>query len=262
VGGSWGEDWPHASRGLSADNQLGLAISVKIVIISDIHGNFEALSSLDEPYDELWVLGDLVNYGPDPAAVIDFVRSKAAVIVCGNHDYSIGFNEDPRCSTRFREMAEVTRRYTDSVLSLGHKHFLRHLPPFVETRRASTRFYICHAVPSDPLYGYCEADSSQWVEEIESVDADVILVGHTHLSALQPFGSCVVVNPGSLGQPKTGSPEAQYAVWENGKCELKSYLYPFEATVAKIQTLPIHANLRNELSTILQTGEIPPVKDF
>ena len=110
------------------------SIVMKILIISDIHGNFDALAALQETYDELWVLGDLVNYGPDPAAVIDFVRSKAAVVVCGNHDYSIGFNQDPRCSARFREMAEATRRYTNSVLSFGHKHFLRHLPPSVETR--------------------------------------------------------------------------------------------------------------------------------
>ena len=49
---------------------------MKIVIVSDIHGNFEALSALREIYDELWVLGDLVNYGPEPAAVIEPVNSK------------------------------------------------------------------------------------------------------------------------------------------------------------------------------------------
>ena len=235
---------------------------MKIVIVSDIHGNFDALSKLPEKYNELWVLGDLVNYGPDPGAVIDFVKWKAWLIVRGNHDHAVGFNEGPQCSARFHEMAEATRRFTDSVLSFGHKHLLRHLPLFAETERGNTRFYLCHAIPSNPLFGYCEADSSQWVEEIKSVDADVILVGHTHVPALRSIGSCVVVNPGSLGQPKTGSPEAQYAVWENGKLELKSYPYPFEATVAKIQTLPIHANLRNELGTILQTGEIPPVEDL
>ena len=135
---------------------------MKIVIISDIHGNFDALSALPEVYDELWVLGDLVNYGPDPTAVVDFVRSKAAAAVCGNHDYSIGFNQDPRCSPRFREMAEATRRYTNTVLSFGDKHFLRHLPPFVETVRKGTKFHICHAIPSDPLFGYCQAESPRW----------------------------------------------------------------------------------------------------
>lgn len=235
---------------------------MKIVIISDIHGNFDALSALPEVYDELWVLGDLVNYGPDPAAVIDFVNSKAAVIVCGNHDYSVGFNQDPRCSARFRKMAEATRRYTDSVLSFGHKHFLRHLPPFVETRRGSTSFYVCHAVPSDPLYGYCEAESPRWLAEVENVSADIILVGHTHVPSVQSFGSRLVVNPGSLGQPKTGSPEACYAVWQDGNTELRSCSYPVEPVVAKVQALPIQDTLRDELSAILRTGEIPPVLEL
>jgi putative phosphoesterase len=231
---------------------------VKIVIISDIHGNFDALSALRESYDELWVLGDLVNYGPEPEQVIEFVRAKASIVVRGNHDHSIGYNEDPRCSPRFREMAEATRRYTDSVLKFGFKHFLRNLPLFVETERRGTRFYLCHAVPSDPLFGYCEAESPLWVRELEDVTADVVLVGHTHVPAMRSFGSCVVVNPGSLGQPKTGSPEARYAVWEDGKIELKSCSYRAEAAVAKIQALPVDAPLRDELSAILRTGKIPP----
>ena len=235
---------------------------MRIVIISDIHGNLEALSALRETYDELWVLGDLVNYGPDPAAVIDFVRSKAAVIVCGNHDFSIGYNQDPQCSPRFREMAEATRRYTDSVLSLEHKHFLRHLPPFAETRRGNTRFFLCHAVPSDPLFGYCEAASAQWVEEVEKVGADVILVGHTHIPSVRSIGSCVVVNPGSLGQPKTGSPEACFAVWEDGKVELKTCAYSVNATVEKVQALHIEPVLRDELSVVLRTGTIPIAGEF
>jgi len=232
---------------------------MKIAIVSDIHGNFHALSALPESYDELWVLGDLVNYGPDPAAVVDFVKSEAVLVVRGNHDHSIGFRQDPQCSVRFREMAEATRQYTDSVLNFGQKHFLRHLPLYLETKRGNTRFYICHAIPSDPLFGYCEADSSRWVAEVESVDADVILVGHTHVPALRTIGLCIVVNPGSLGQPKTGSPEARYALWEDGKFELKSYPYSFASTASKIQTLPIDARVRDELSSILRTGEIPPV---
>ncbi len=235
---------------------------MRIVIVSDIHGNFDALSKLPEKYNELWVLGDLVNYGPEPGAVIDFVNSNAWLIVRGNHDHAVGFNEDPRCSARFREMAEATRRFTDSVLSFGHKHFLQQLPPFAETERGNTRFYLSHAIPSNPLFGYCEADSSQWFEEIKSVDADVILVGHTHVPALRTFGRRFVVNPGSLGQPKTGSPEARYAIWEDGKIELKSYSYPVEPAVAKVQALPIQDTLRHELSAILRTGEVPPVGEL
>ncbi len=235
---------------------------MKIVIVSDIHGNFDALSALQETYDELWVLGDLVNYGPEPEPVIEYVKSKAAIVVRGNHDHSIGFNEDPRCSPRFREMAGATRRYTDSVLKFGHKHFLRNLPLSLEARRDETRFYLCHAIPSDPLFGYCDAESARWVKEARDTAADVILVGHTHVPVMRTIGSCVVVNPGSLGQPKTGSPEARYAVWEDGKSELKSFPYAVEAAVLKIQALPIDGSLRDELSTILRTGRIPPTKNL
>jgi len=230
---------------------------MKIVIISDIHGNIDALRALPEPYDELWVLGDLVNYGPEPAAVIDFVQSKASVVVAGNHDYSIGFNQDPRCSARFRQMAEATRRYTDSVLGPAHKDFLRRLPRYAETLRQGTRFHLCHAIPSDPLFGYCQADSPRWPAEIEDLKSDVLLVGHTHLPSLQSMGSRSVVNPGSLGQPKSGSPEARYAVWEDGRIRLKSYPYPIETAVASVQALPIDELSRNELCAMLRTGEVP-----
>lgn len=230
---------------------------MKIVIISDIHGNFDALSALPETYDELWVLGDMVNYGPKPGPVVAFVKSRASIVVRGNHDHSIGYDEDPRCSPRFREMAEATRRYTNSVLEFGQKHYLRNLPLYAEPQREGTRFYLCHAVPSDPLFGYCDADSPRWVQEVENVKADVILVGHTHVPAIRSFGSRVVVNPGSLGQPKTGSPEARYAVWEDGKFELKSCPYPVDEAAAKVQAMPIDGALRKELSTILQTGNIP-----
>lgn len=233
---------------------------MKIVMISDIHGNFDALRALPEDYDELWVLGDLVNYGPEPEAVIDFVRSTASIVVRGNHDHSIGFNEDPQCSARFRKMAEATRRYTDSVLGFNHKQYLQRLPLSVEATRGKTRFYLCHAVPSEPLFAYCQAESSSWQQEIDGIDADAILLGHTHVPAKKPWGSRVVVNPGSLGQPKTGSPEARYAVWKDGNFELKSYTYPVESAVAKLQSLPIDPTLRDELSAILRTGTVPPAQ--
>ncbi len=187
--------------------------------------------------------------------MIDFVQSKAALVVCGNHDYSIGFNQDPQCSPRFREMAEATRRYTNSILSMEHKHYLRHLPRFVEIERNGTKFYLCHAVPSDPLFGYCQADNPRWPAEVEGLAADVVLVGHTHIPSNRPVGRRLVVNPGSLGQPKTGNPQACYALWQDGKIELKSYAYPVETTVAKVQALPIEDTLRDELSAILRTGE-------
>ena len=65
---------------------------MKLVIISDIHGNYDAWSALPEEYDELWVLGDLVNYGPQPKEVFEEVTQKASLIVRGNHDHAVDFS--------------------------------------------------------------------------------------------------------------------------------------------------------------------------
>ncbi len=230
---------------------------MKIVIISDIHGNIEAVKSLPEKFDELWVLGDLVNYGPDPAEVVEFVRSNASVAIRGNHDHAIGFGEDPRCSPPFRELAEVMMQHTSLVLSSAQRDFLRGLPLTSERKVGGVRFSLRHAVPSDPLFGYCPPDSPRWRQEVALVDADILLVGHTHLPFVRQFGEKQVVNPGSLGQPKTGRPAACYAVWDGGAIELRSFEYPFEETIRKIDALPIAAGIRTGLANVLRHGGLP-----
>lgn len=229
---------------------------MKIAIISDLHGNFEALRSLAGGYDELWVLGDLVNYGPEPGAVIDFVRTNSKVVVQGNHDHAIGFDVDPRCSSRYQRLADVMRRYTASVLDEEQKDFLRKLPLKLELERENTSFYLCHAKPSNPLYGYCSEQSEEWIKELDLVNADVLLVGHTHTPFIRRIGNKVVVNPGSLGQPKTGSPEARYATWEDGTFRLKSYHYPVEATVGRLKALAFPKEVERDLITVLETGSL------
>lgn len=229
---------------------------MKIAIISDVHGNGEALRALPDGFDELWVLGDLVNYGPEPREVVDLVRSKACVVVRGNHDHSIGYDEDPRCTPRYHDMAEATRRFSASAVIENQKQFLRDLPLKAEIRLGNTRFYLTHARPSDPLYGYCPQDSDEWVKEVESVRADVVLVGHTHTPFVRKIGNQLLVNPGSLGQPKTGKPDACYAVWNDGTFELKSFSYPVNQTIAKLQSLSFPPEIEKDLITVLQTGSV------
>jgi protein phosphatase len=232
---------------------------MKIVVISDIHGNLEALTSLRETYDELWVLGDLVNYGPNPGEAVDFVRANASLVVRGNHDHALGFDEDARCSAPFREMAEAMKEYTASVLSPAQKTFLRELPLRIEREIDGVRFSCCHASPADPLFAYCPPDSPQWKEEIEGLEAETLLVGHTHLPFVRRMGGKSVVNPGSLGQPKTGSPAACCAVLSEGTVELRTFDYPFEQTIQKIERLPIRAAVKAALAAVLRNGGLPTV---
>jgi putative phosphoesterase len=227
---------------------------MKIVIISDVHGNYDALQALPETYAELWVLGDLVNFGPEPAEVVDFIRKNASIVIRGNHDQSVGFGEDPRCIARYQKMADTTRRYTETVLNDEQKQFLRDLPIHRELRRQNTRFYLCHAKPSDPLYGYSAPDSSDWVVEVQTLQTDVLLVGHTHLPLMRRIGEHLIVNPGSLGQTMTSKSEACYAVWEDGSFQLKTYSYPVEKTVAKLRARSFPADVEEDLVHILRNG--------
>jgi protein phosphatase len=227
---------------------------MKIVIISDVHGNYEALHALPETYTELWVLGDLVNFGPEPAEVVDFIRENTSIVIRGNHDQSVGYDEDPRCIPRYQKIADATRRYTARVLNEEQKQFLRDLPLRRELRRQNTRFYLCHAKPSDPLYGYSAPDSPDWIAEVQRLQTDVFLVGHTHMPLMRRIGERLIVNPGSLGQPATGKPEACYAVWEDGSFQLKTYSYPVEKTVTKLRALSFSQDVEEDLVHILRNG--------
>jgi putative phosphoesterase len=232
--------------------------NMKIVIVSDIHANYDALESLPERYDELWVLGDLVNYGPEPKQVVGHVKEKATLVIRGNHDQAIGYGDDPRCSAQFREMAEATRQFSDSVVTAEQKVYLRSLPLRVEAVRGGTRFFLCHATPSDPLYEYRTAESDQWSVDCGKLGADVILVGHTHTPFIRSVAGKTLVNPGSLGQPKTGTPEACYAVWEDGQMNLRRCSYPIDTTVEKIRLMPVGKNVQEKLIRVLRSGGLPP----
>jgi putative phosphoesterase len=229
---------------------------VKIVIASDLHANAQALAVLPEDYDQLWILGDLVNYGPNPREVVDYVRDQASQVVQGNHDHAIGCGEDPGCHGRFRELAEATGQFTQKQLNPADREYLRDLPLQLELQLGPTRFWLCHAIPSDPLFGYAPGDSPRWREECERLPADILLVGHTHTPFLKKFGRCLVVNPGSLGQPNNRSGLACYAVWEDGSVSLRQTAYPVETTVAKVHAMPVPEGVRNDLVTLLRTGRL------
>jgi putative phosphoesterase len=224
----------------------------------EVHGNLEALEAIAEPCDELWVLGDLVNYGPNPSEVVDYIRRNATVVVSGNHDHAIGYGVDPQCSAPFRPMAQAMQVYTESILNDEQKAFLRELPLTAERTVDGQRLLLCHAVPSDPLYRYCAPDSPAWEVEARRVDADVILVGHTHLPFLATLDNRQIVNPGSVGQTKHGFSRACYAVWEDGRFLLESQPYDTAKTVRKVLALPISEGIAGQLADGLIRGAAPP----
>jgi putative phosphoesterase len=232
---------------------------VKIVIVSDIHANLAALEALPERnFDQLWCIGDLVDYGPRPHEVAHWVTRHAAIAVRGNHDHAAGFAVDPQCSEPYKRLASETLAYTLKTCTKGDLKFLRELPLYREVLVNSTRFYLVHSSPTDPLFGYCPENSDRWIEEIKTINADVLIVGHTHTPFVRTIGKTTIVNPGSLGQPKTGRPLACYAVWDDGRISLKEYAYPLKETINQIRSMPISADDQDALISVLETGELPP----
>jgi protein phosphatase len=229
---------------------------MKLVVVSDIHGNYDAWRALPEDYDELWVVGDLVNYGPQPAEVVAEVMERATLVVQGNHDNAVGYEDDSLWTPRYRMIAETTRRFTSSVLSDAQKAYLRNLPLHAKAERFGKRFHLTHAMPSNPLYGRCPPDGDQWAAEIDAVAADILLVGHTHVPFMRMIGDRILLNPGSVGQPRAGGSLASYAVSCNGEWELKTYRYPVEETITKLRALSLPQPVESELVGILQTGSV------
>jgi predicted phosphodiesterase len=133
------------------------------------------------------------------------------------------------------------------------------LPRAIATHRIEdhrrTSIFLCHATPSDPLFRYLQADSSQWAAETASVDADA---GHTHIPFILQLGDRQVVNPGSASQPKHGVPEVRYALLDDGKVIPKACPYRKEDTIRKVEALPIDERLRQQLANVLRRGSLQP----
>ena len=231
---------------------------MRILVISDLHANLAALEAVtEEPFDCLICLGDLVGYGPAPNEVIRFVKEHAFVAIRGNHDNALALDVDCQCAPPNKALAEATLAYHRTILEGENLEWLRTLPTSAEFKVDGYRFAAVHATPRDQLYGYeitPDLPDDQLRGEIEGVKADFILLGHTHRPMVRGIGSRVVVNPGSVGQPRDGIPEASYAIIEDGTVELKRCTYDLRRTVAALRNLPLSREVIDQLVLLLEHG--------
>jgi putative phosphoesterase len=227
---------------------------MRILLVADIHANWPALKALDEPHDVCLCLGDLVDYGLEPAPCIDWVRQKARFAIRGNHDHGVAQNVTVAGRNGFKWLTGLTRPLTRERLSPDDVRFLSRLPVTRTLTLEDTRFLLVHATPRDPLDEFAQPDAEFWARRLENVDADVICVGHTHQPYVLEVGDKLVINPGSLGQPRDGDPRASYAVIENFKVELKRIEYPVEETVKVVQESNLPDAAKELLAEVFRTG--------
>jgi predicted phosphodiesterase len=231
---------------------------VRYLILSDIHGNLEALEAVladaaARGYDASLVLGDLVGYGADPNAVIDRVRALAPVaVIRGNHDKVASGIED---AEGFNAVARSAVQWTYEALSPEHREYVATLP--AGPQLIDEQIEICHGTPYDEdAYVFDELDA---LRALESAERPICLFGHTHVpivfvrstdgldllgadgqaTARIPLTASLryLVNPGSVGQPRDGDPRAAYAILDTTArvVELYRIEYPVETAQVKIR---------------------------
>jgi putative phosphoesterase len=230
---------------------------MRILLLADIHGNWPALRALNEPHDVCLCLGDLVDYALEPAPCIDWVRRQAHYTVRGNHDHGVAQNVSITGRNGFRYLTAITRPLTRARLADDDLRYLSRMPVTQMVTLDEARFLLVHATPRDPLDEYAPPDVEFWTRRLQDVEADVVCVGHTHQPYVLEVGDKLVINPGSVGQPRDGDPRASYAIIENYTVELKRLEYPVEDTVRVILESGLPDVARETLAGVFRTGEVP-----
>jgi putative phosphoesterase len=226
---------------------------MKIGLIADPHSNLAAFKAVlkDMPrVDQIICIGDLVGYAAEPNEVVNLARSKRMKVVMGNHDYA-AVTRDVR---GFNSLAAQAALWTADKLSEENLKFLSNLPTQLKLN-LKQKLYVVHGSPRDPLNEYVFPDypNRELARILEGVDADIVALAHTHVPMKRMIMGKLVVNPGSVGQPRDRDPRASYAVLTLGEEVEVSHRrveYDTEATARSIRT----AGLPEELAARLFFG--------
>jgi putative phosphoesterase len=229
---------------------------MRILLVADIHANWPALKAIQEPFDACLMLGDLVDYALEPGPCIQWVRQHATYGVRGNHDHGVAQFVRVQGKTGFKYLTGVTRQLTQELINADDRRFLGALPLSKRVTLDGVKFLLVHATPRDPLDEYSIADKDFWARRLADVDAQVVCVGHTHHPYILEVGDKLVINPGSVGQPRDGDPRASYAIIESQRVELKRVEYPVEETVTSILQSSLPEPAKALLADNFRTGSL------
>lgn len=232
---------------------------MRILVVSDIHANWSALAAINEPHDLCLCLGDLVDYGPDPAECVQWAMQHANYAIRGNHDHGVAQGVPVLGDRGYRYLTRTSRPLMWSVLGSEERRYLLQLPLTQRFVVDGRRFLLVHGTPRDPLDEYLMKDPEAWERRVRESEADIVCVGHSHMQFNLTAGNTVVLNPGSVGQPRDGDPRAAYAIIEGGKIELKRVEYPVEEAVARVEASSLPDLAKAMIAHGMRHGKLPQV---
>lgn len=207
-----------------------------LCVISDIHSNLEALTAVLNDLDmnfpeikEVYCLGDLVGYGPDPKACLEFIFDKEnffTKIVMGNHDDFIARHSLP---PQVNPIAKIANDYQIENTPLELRWKLMQLPHTINTKHGGSNKEIAlvHGSPQYPLTEYIYPQTikqEKLFDYMNSAEINILILGHTHIPFVRKIENSrelLMVNPGSVGQPRDGDPRASCALIDVKNCEAK-----------------------------------------
>ncbi|MBI4789619.1 MAG: metallophosphoesterase family protein [Chloroflexi bacterium] len=241
---------------------------MRILIVSDIHANLIALNTVIEAagsFDRIWCLGDVVGYGPEPNACIETLRAYDLLCIAGNHDWAV---LDKLDLEEFNPDARGAALWTRNQLSVNNLDWLHALPERVAPQL--DKFTLVHGSPRYPIWEYVLTPAVARLN-FDHFDTPVCLMGHTHVpvvyrhapgartalaeplveNAPLTFGpERMMINPGSVGQPRDGDNRAAFAVLDTETATLTPHrvAYDIGATQAKMEQAGLPLRLIARLS--------------
>jgi putative phosphoesterase len=218
---------------------------MKVGLVSDIHGNRVALDAVREdmqPVDALVCAGDVVGYNPWPADCVAWVREQEIPTVMGNHDRAVAGGG----TFGFNSQAGAGVDYARDHLGDDAIAWLADLPD--ERTVLDDRVKLVHGHPDDPDRYTFPRDFAPGMLEEE----DVLVLGHTHVQHHAVFEEGIVVNPGSVGQPRDGDPKAAYAVLDLEGMTVEEHRVEYD--VDRVVSAVEDAGLPTEIGTRLLKG--------
>lgn len=226
---------------------------MRALILSDIHGNLQALNAVlaaAEGFEELWNLGDAVGYGANPNQVIDVLRKRATVNVRGNHDrVCAGLTS----AAGFNPVAAQAAEWTRTSLTAENLQWLRDVPK--GPVRAAGEALCAHGSPLHEDH-YIVSMRDAWMP-LQRMETALTFFGHTHLQGafvqqgaeweeVHPVcdvdGACrmpipldarLLANPGSVGQPRDGDPRAAFAIYDTEAEAMTFWRVPYDVEGAQ-----------------------------
>src|SRR5688572_4888798 len=243
---------------------------MRIAVLSDIHGNLPALEAVLaalKPYDSVWQLGDIVGYGPQPDEVVALLASEGATGVRGNHDSAaIGLLD----TDAFNDDARTAVEWTADRIQPSTRDWLGALP----LTSVDGLFTRVHGSPRDPTWEYVYSAGVARAN-MSLFETAHCLVGHTHVplvfrqrsgkveginvkdgSSLALGVERLIINPGSVGQPRDGDPRASALLIDTDAADGAATLewHRVEYSITRVQELMEQLGLPRRLSARLQFG--------